>query len=218
MIRLENVTKKYMVGDKEILALDNVSMVFKDNSFTVITGPSGCGKTTLLNILAGYDRPSSGKYYYDRDLVNSYTDKQLNSFFRNEVGMVFQEFHLLSYLSVYENISLPAHYTNRSFSKTDLDMILKKVGLEGLGNRFPSQLSGGQKQRAAIARLLVQNSRVLLADEPTGALDRENGIMIMELLKKLQKEGMTIILVTHDQEMLQYANVIYRLENGHVVN
>jgi len=213
MIKLVNITKKY--GD--VVALDNISLTFEDNSFTAITGPSGCGKTTLLNILAGYDTSFIGKYYYNNDLVNEYSQKQMNEFYRNEVGTVFQEYHLLSYLNVYENISLPAYYSHRPFSKADIDAILEKVDLTGTGERFPDQLSGGQKQRVAIARLLVQNSRILLADEPTGALDRENGIMVMKLLRKLQKEGMTVILVTHDREMAQFADKIYRMENGHVV-
>ncbi|MBR0230029.1 MAG: ABC transporter ATP-binding protein [Erysipelotrichaceae bacterium] len=214
MIKLVNVTKKY----GNVIALDNISMTFEENSFTAITGPSGCGKTTLLNILAGYDRSFFGKYYYNDDLVNEYSQKQMNEFYRSEVGTVFQEFHLLSYLSVYENISLPAYYSHRPVSKADVNAVLEKVDLMGIGERFPDQLSGGQKQRVAIARLLMQNSRVLLADEPTGALDRENGIMVMNLLKKLKKEGMTVILVTHDREMAQYADTIYRMENGHVVS
>lgn len=213
MIKLVNITKKYA----DVVALDNISLTFEDNSFTAITGPSGCGKTTLLNILAGYDTSFIGKYYYNNDLVNEYSQKQMNEFYRNEVGTVFQEYHLLSYLNVYENISLPAYYSHRPFSKADIDAILEKVDLTGTGERFPDQLSGGQKQRVAIARLLVQNSRILLADEPTGALDRENGIMVMKLLRKLQKEGMTVILVTHDREMAQFADKIYRMENGHVV-
>ena len=218
MIRLVDIHKTYKVGNTEIKALDGVSLTIEDNSFTAITGHSGSGKTTLLNIMAGYTQCDEGMYIYDNTIVNDYDTAALTSFYRHEVGMIFQEFHLLPYLNVYENIRLPLIYQRRKVEKSFLDNYLNMVGLKGYGEFHPDQLSGGQKQRVALARTLVSGVRVVLADEPTGALDRKNADNIVRLLSGLRDYGVTVIIVTHDEKIAARAERIIVLENGHVVS
>jgi len=218
MIKLVDICRTYHLKNQDVKALDGISLEIPDCSFTAITGHSGCGKTTLLNIIAGYDRPDSGLYLYDSRLVNDYDDQQKTDFYRHEVSMIFQEFHLLPYLNVYENIRLPLHYQKRRMNDKEMDAVLERVGLRGYGRFYPHQLSGGQKQRVALARTLVSEVRVVLADEPTGALDRENADNIVKLLKGMKEYGMTVILVTHDEGIAMMADRIITLENGHVVS
>ncbi|MBR2600093.1 MAG: ABC transporter ATP-binding protein [Erysipelotrichaceae bacterium] len=218
MIKLVDICRTYHLKNQDVKALDGISLEIPDCSFTAITGHSGCGKTTLLNIIAGYDRPDSGLYLYDGRLVNDYDDQQKTNFYRHEVSMIFQEFHLLPYLNVYENIRLPLHYQKRRMNDKEMDAVLEQVGLRGYGRFYPHQLSGGQKQRVALARTLVSEVRVVLADEPTGALDRENADNIVKLLKGMKEYGMTVVLVTHDESIAMMADRIITLENGHVVS
>lgn len=218
MIKLVDVCRTYHLKNQDVKALDGISLEIPDCSFTAITGHSGCGKTTLLNIIAGYDRPDSGLYLYDGRLVNDYDEQQKTDFYRHEVSMIFQEFHLLTYLNVYENIRLPLHYQKRRMNDKEMDAVLERVGLRGYGRFYPHQLSGGQKQRVALARTLVSEVRVVLADEPTGALDRENADNIVKLLKGMKEYGMTVVLVTHDEGIAMMADRIITLENGHVVS
>ena len=218
MIKLVDVCRTYHLKNQDVKALDGISLEIPDCSFTAITGHSGCGKTTLLNIIAGYDRPDSGLYLYDGRLVNDYDEQKMTDFYRHEVSMIFQEFHLLPYLNVYENIRLPLHYQKRRMNDKEMDTVLERVGLRGYGRFYPHQLSGGQKQRVALARTLVSEVRVVLADEPTGALDRENADNIVKLLKGMKEYGMTVILVTHDEGIAMMADRIITLENGHVVS
>ncbi len=218
MIKLIEVSRIYQVGKRQIRALDKVSLTIEDNSFVAVTGHSGSGKTTLLNIIAGYDRCDEGLYMYDNSLVNDFDDIALTRFYRREMGMIFQEFHLLPYLNVYENIRLPLMYQHKSVTDDYLDRILDSVGIRGYGRSLPSQLSGGQKQRAAIARTLVSGVRTVLADEPTGALDRNNADNIISLLGNLRQYGVTVIMVTHDEMIASRADRIITLENGHVVS
>lgn len=218
MIKLVDVCRTYHLKNQDVKALDGISLEIPDCSFTAITGHSGCGKTTLLNIIAGYDRPDSGLYLYDGRLVNDYDEQQKTDFYRHEVSMIFQEFHLLPYLNVYENIRLPLHYQKRRMNDKEMDAVLERVGLRGYGRFYPHQLSGGQKQRVALARTLVSEVRVVLADEPTGALDRENADNIVKLLKGMKEYGMTVVLVTHDEGIAMMADRIITLENGHVVS
>ncbi|MBQ2685004.1 MAG: ABC transporter ATP-binding protein [Erysipelotrichaceae bacterium] len=218
MIKLVDVCRTYHLKNQDVKALDGISLEIPDCSFTAITGHSGCGKTTLLNIIAGYDRPDSGLYLYDGRLVNDYDEQKMTDFYRHEVSMIFQEFHLLPYLNVYENIRLPLHYQKRRMNDKEMDAVLERVGLRGYGRFYPHQLSGGQKQRVAMARTLVSEVRVVLADEPTGALDRENADNIVKLLKGMKEYGMTVILVTHDEGIAMMADRIITLENGHVVS
>ena len=218
MIKLVDICRTYHLKNQDVKALDGISLEIPDCSFTAITGHSGCGKTTLLNIIAGYDRPDSGLYLYDGRLVNDYDDQQKTDFYRHEVSMIFQEFHLLPYLNVYENIRLPLHYQKRRMNDKEMDAVLERVGLRGYGRFYPHQLYGGQKQRVALARTLVSEVRVVLADEPTGALDRENADNIVKLLKGMKEYGMTVVLVTHDEGIAMMADRIITLENGHVVS
>ncbi len=218
MIKLVDVCRTYHLKNQDVKALDGISLEIPDCSFTAITGHSGCGKTTLLNIIAGYDRPDSGLYLYDGRLVNDYDEQKMTDFYRHEVSMIFQEFHLLPYLNVYENIRLPLHYQKRRRNDKEMDAVLEQVGLRGYGRFYPHQLSGGQKQRVALARTLVSEVRVVLADEPTGALDRENADNIVKLLKGMKEYGMTVVLVTHDEGIAMMADRIITLENGHVVS
>ena len=218
MIKLVDVCRTYHLKNQDVKALDGISLEIPDCSFTAITGHSGCGKTTLLNIIAGYDRPDSGLYLYDGRLVNDYDEQKMTDFYRHEVSMIFQEFHLLPYLNVYENIRLPLHYQKRRMNDKEMDAVLEQVGLRGYGRFYPHQLSGGQKQRVALARTLVSEVRVVLADEPTGALDRENADNIVKLLKGMKEYGMTVVLVTHDEGIAMMADRIITLENGHVVS
>jgi putative ABC transport system ATP-binding protein len=218
MIKLVDICRTYHLKNQDVKALDGISLEIPDGSLTAITGHSGCGKTTLLNIIAGYDRPDSGLYLYDGRLVNDYDEQQMTDFYRHEVSMIFQEFHLLPYLNVYENIRLPLHYQKRRMNNKEIDAVLGQVGLRGYGRFYPHQLSGGQKQRAALARTLVSEVRVVLADEPTGALDRENTDNIVKLLKGMKEYGMTVVLVTHDEDIAMMADRIITLENGHVVS
>ena len=218
MIKLVDICRTYHLRNQDVKALDGISLEIPDCSFTAITGHSGCGKTTLLNIIAGYDRPDSGLYLYDGRLVNDYDEQKMTDFYRHEVSMIFQEFHLLPYLNVYENIRLPLHYQKRRMNDKEMDAVLEQVGLRGYGRFYPHQLSGGQKQRVALARTLVSEVRVVLADEPTGALDRENADNIVKLLKGMKEYGMTVVLVTHDEGIAMMADRIITLENGHVVS
>ncbi len=218
MISLRNVSKQFHTLNGDILALDDVSLDIEMDSFTCISGHSGSGKTTLMNIIAGYDFPDKGSYHFLGQSVTDMTKHQLESFHRDEVGMIFQDFKLLDHLTVYENIALPLHYRHVRVSGKQLDECLSKVAMNGYGNSFPSQLSGGQKQRVAIARVLISGVRVILADEPTGALDRETGEMIVGLLKNLTVNGYTVIMVTHDQEFASYCDRIIVMENGHVAD
>ena len=218
MIKLIDICRTYHLKNQDVKALDNVSLEIPDSSFTAITGHSGCGKTTLLNVIAGYDRCDSGLYLYDGQLVNDYADEQLTDFHRNEVSMIFQEFHLLPYLNVYENIRLPLRYQRRNMDDRELDRMLDQVGLKGYGKFYPHQLSGGQKQRVALARTIISDVKTVLADEPTGALDRENAEGVVRLMKGLREYGITVIMVTHDQSIASEADRIIRMENGHVVS
>ena len=218
MIKLVDICRTYHLKNQDVKALDGISLEISDCSFTAITGHSGCGKTTLLNIIAGYDRSDSGLYLYDGRLVNDYDEQKMTDFYRHEVSMIFQEFHLLPYLNVYENIRLPLHYQKRRMNDKEMDAVLEQVGLRGYGCFYPHQLSGGQKQRVALARTLVSEVRVVLADEPTGALDRENADNIVKLLKGMKEYGMTVVLVTHDEGIAMMADRIITLENGHVVS
>ena len=217
MIKLSGICKTYQLNNQTIEALKDVDLEVEEGEFVAVSGPSGCGKTTLLNILAGYDIPTRGAYYYNDRLINNLTDRELNQFFREETGAIFQELHLLTYLNVYENICLPSYYRHTNISREQIDELLKLVKLEGCGEMFPHQLSGGQKQRVAIARIMAQNTRLLLADEPTGALDEENSLLVMDIFKQLNERGMTIIMVTHDNNLALQADRVLLMESGHVV-
>lgn len=213
-ITFKDVRKIYKVGDVEINASDGVDFDIKKGEFAVIVGPSGAGKTTILNLLGGMDKATSGKIMVDGKNVAIYSEKQLTEYRRNDIGFVFQFYNLVQNLTVLENVELATQ-----ISKTPLDvkMILKRVGLENRMNNFPSQLSGGEQQRVAIARAIAKNPKLLLCDEPTGALDYQTGKAILGLLREMcNKYTMTVVVITHNSALAPMADRIIHLKNGQV--
>jgi putative ABC transport system ATP-binding protein len=214
VIKLDKAVKKYKVDNKDLLALNYLDLILEENCFVAIVGVSGCGKSTLLNVIAGYDKIDYGYYYFNNKDVNKFSKKEKSKLIKN-IGVIFQDFNLLEYLTVKENILLATRYMN---SKKDLLKVAKKLDILDILNKYPSQLSGGQKQRVAIARCLITNKKIILADEPTGSLDKDNAIKIMEIFKKLNDEGIAIVIVTHDENIASRCKKIIRMENGRVVN
>lgn len=207
LIDLSGINKSYRNGDQELQVLKNINLQVEEGEFLAIMGPSGSGKSTLMNIIGMLDRPSSGSYHLDGKEVARLGERKLAKVRNQEIGFVFQQFFLLSKLNALQNVELPLIYAGVSQSKrkTLAEQYLEKVELETRMHHLPSELSGGQKQRVAIARALVNRPSIILADEPTGALDTKTGEQIMELLTELNKEGKTIIMVTHEPEIAAYA-------------
>ena len=207
LIDLSGINKSYRNGDQELQVLKNINLQVEEGEFLAIMGPSGSGKSTLMNIIGMLDRPSSGTYHLDGKEVARLGEKKSAKVRNQEIGFVFQQFFLLSKLNALQNVELPLIYAGVSQSKRKAlaEQYLEKVELETRMHHLPSELSGGQKQRVAIARALVNRPSIILADEPTGALDTKTGEQIMELLTELNKEGKTIIMVTHEPEIAAYA-------------
>ena len=201
-------------------ALNNVSLEIKEGEFVAIMGPSGCGKSTLLNILGLLDNPSGGEYYLNGTDVSKFTEAQRTNLRKGVIGFVFQSFNLIDELNVYENIELPLLYMGipASERKKRVEEAMNRMAIAHRVKHFPQQLSGGQQQRVAIARAVVANPKLILADEPTGNLDSKNGKEVMELLTELNKEGTTIVMVTHSQHDSGYAGRTINLFDGQVVN
>jgi putative ABC transport system ATP-binding protein len=221
MIHLESVEKVYRTERVETVALTNVNLTVKEGEFISIMGPSGSGKSTLLNIIGLLDVPSGGKVSLNQKHITSYKDRNLAKVRNEEIGFIFQTFHLIQDLSVVDNVEIPLLY--RSMSNSDRRKralkALEKVGLSSRVHHFPSQLSGGQQQRVAIARAIVGNPRILLADEPTGNLDSQMGDEIMDVLKDLKdQEKTTVVMVTHDPRQADKTERIVRLFDGRQVN
>ena len=215
---LRGVTKRYDSMTQP--ALDRVDLDIESGRITAIMGPSGCGKSTLLNLVGGLDRPTSGEITFDGVRVDRLSEAAAARFRRSNVGFVFQFFHLLDDLTVRDNVAVAALLAGRSRSEADAqaDEMLGELGLADHGRKFPATLSGGERQRLAIARAVVNRPAVLLADEPTGALDRRNGEMALALLEDLNRRGQTIVLVTHDEPLAQRtAHRIVRLVDGAIV-
>ena len=207
LIDLKNVNKSYRNGDQELQVLKDIHLAVEEGEFVAIMGPSGSGKSTLMNIIGMLDRPTSGEYYLEGEEVAKLGEKKLAKVRNQQIGFVFQQFFLLSKLNALQNVELPLIYAGVSQSKRKAlaEQYLKKVELETRMHHLPSELSGGQKQRVAIARALVNHPSIMLADEPTGALDTKTGEQIMELLTELNREGKTIIMVTHEPEIAAFA-------------
>ena len=217
LISLKNICRSYRNGDQELQVLKNINLEVNEGEFVAIMGPSGSGKSTLMNTIGMLDTPTSGEYYLEGQEVARLDEKQLAKVRNQEIGFVFQQFFLLSKLDALQNVELPLIYAGVSASKRRklAETYLKKVDLTDRSHHLPSELSGGQKQRVAIARALVNNPSIILADEPTGALDSKTGIEIMQLLKKLNAEkGKTILLITHDANVSSYANQTIRIKDG----
>ncbi len=211
-IELENVSKEYKMGEVKIVAAHNVSFTIEKGELVVILGPSGAGKTTILNILGGMDNATTGKITVDKENITSYKRKELISYRRNSIGFVFQFYNLVQNLTALENVELAVQICKNPLNP---EKVLEQVGLKERKNNFPSELSGGEQQRVAIARALAKNPKLLLCDEPTGALDSKTGIKILELLENsCRKMGMTTIIITHNAIISEIADKVIRLKNG----
>lgn len=219
MIKTINLQKIFKTEEVETWALNNVSIEVKQGEFVAIMGPSGCGKSTLLNILGLLDNPTGGEYYLNGMEVSKYTESQRTNLRKGVIGFVFQSFNLIDELNVYENVELPLTYLGLKSSERRrmVEDILKRMNIRHRAKHFPQQLSGGQQQRVAIARAVVTNPKLILADEPTGNLDSKNGAEVMNLLTELNKEGTTIIMVTHSQHDASFAHRTVHLFDGSIV-
>lgn len=219
MIKTVNLQKIFKTEEVQTLALNDVNIEVKEGEFVAIMGPSGCGKSTLLNILGLLDNPTSGEYYLNGTEVSKYTEAQRTNLRKGVIGFVFQSFNLIDELNVYENIELPLLYMGipATERKRRVETAMERMAIMHRSKHFPQQLSGGQQQRVAIARAVVSNPKLILADEPTGNLDSKNGKEVMELLNELNKEGTTIVMVTHSQHDAGFAGRIINLFDGQVV-
>lgn len=213
-IIMEDVTKIYKMGEVEIRALDNISFSIDKGQFVVIVGPSGAGKSTVLNILGGMDSPTSGSLIVDNNDIGKYSTKELITYRRHDIGFVFQFYNLVQNLTALENVELAAEICKNPL---DPEKVLEQVGLKDRKNNFPAQLSGGEQQRVSIARALAKNPKLLLCDEPTGALDYNTGKSVLKLLQDTCRErGMTVVIVTHNLAIAPMADKVIRIKNGKV--
>ena len=219
MISTKGLTKVYRTEEIETTALNEVDIKIEPGEFVSIMGPSGCGKSTLLNILGLIDNPSSGEYHFLDYEVAKYSERQRSQLRKNNIGFIFQSFNLIDELTVFENVELPLIYTKVGSRdrKKRVEEVLEKMNMMHRKNHFPQQLSGGQQQRVAVARAIVNNPKLILADEPTGNLDSANGNDVMKTLVHLNNEGATIIMVTHSNYCAEFGNRIIRLLDGQVV-
>ena len=220
MIKTENLTKIFRTDEVETTALNSVGLEIKKGEFVAIMGPSGCGKSTLLNILGLLDNPSNGEYYFLDKEVAKFKEKQRANLRKNNIGFVFQNFNLIDELTVFENVELPLIYLGMGSRerKQKVEAALEQMNIMHRKKHFPLQLSGGQQQRVAVARAVVANPSLILADEPTGNLDSLNGEEVMNMLEDLNKNGTTIIIVTHSQRDADYAQRIVRLFDGKIIH
>lgn len=220
MITIEKLSKVFRTEEIETTALNAVDLHIREKEFVAIMGPSGCGKSTLLNIIGLLDNPTSGLYMLDGEEVGSLREKERTRVRKGKIGFVFQSFNLIDELNVYENVELPLIYLRmkRSERKAKVDAILERMQIKHRIHHFPQQLSGGQQQRVAIARAVVAGPRLILADEPTGNLDSANGKEVMNLLTELNREGTTIVMVTHSAHDASFAHRVVQLFDGQVLS
>ncbi|EAH5792829.1 ABC transporter ATP-binding protein [Campylobacter coli] len=209
LIQIKNLSKEF----GKVKALDNINLNIYKGEWLAIMGPSGSGKSTLLNILSLMDDPSSGKYILDNEDLEQINEEQKITLRREKIGLIFQQFHLIPYLSALENVMLSQYY-HSSVDEEDAKAVLEKVGLSHRLSHLPSQLSGGEQQRVCIARALINNPEILLADEPTGNLDEANEKIVLQTLQKLKNEGKTIVLITHNPELAKFADCTLILQHG----
>jgi len=219
MIKLHQLSRVFRTQDVETTALNHINLHISQGEFVAIMGPSGCGKSTLLSILGMLDSPSHGSIEFDGTDISGFSEAKLAQLRKASIGFVFQSFNLIDELTVYENVELPLQYLNVSKSerKARVEAILKRVAIDHRADHFPQQLSGGQQQRVAIARALVIKPKLILADEPTGNLDSKNGEEVMGMLRELNLEGTTVIMVTHSEKEGAYADRIVRLLDGQIM-
>lgn len=220
MIQLTDICKVFRTSEVETVALEQVNLEVKEGEFVAVMGPSGCGKSTLLNILGLLDNPTSGSYRLFGQEVGQLKEKERTRLRKGQLGFVFQSFNLIDELNVAENVALPLTYlgVKASERKERVKQMLHRMNISHRAQHFPQQLSGGQQQRVAIARALITHPKLILADEPTGNLDSKNGIEVMNLLTELNREGTTIVMVTHSQRDAQYAHRVINLFDGHIIS
>ncbi|MCF7918731.1 MAG: ABC transporter ATP-binding protein [Ignavibacteriales bacterium] len=219
MIKTMNLTKVYRTDEVETTALNNVNVNVAEGEFVAIMGPSGCGKSTLLNVLGLLDNPTDGEYHFNGHEVSKFKERQRTNLRKSNIGFIFQSFNLIDELTVYENVELPLLYIKMPASERSkqVNKVLDRMKIAHRAKHFPQQLSGGQQQRVAVARAVITNPKLILADEPTGNLDSANGEEVMTMLTQLNSEGTTIIMVTHSPTDAEYAHRIIQLFDGHVV-
>ncbi len=219
MITIDNLEKFYRTEEVQTIALNKISFQVRNGEFVAIMGPSGCGKSTLLNILGLLDDADGGSFRFNDIEVTGFNERKRANLRKHNIGFVFQSFNLIDELTVFENVELPLIYTGvkSAESKTRVHEVLEKMGIMHRRNHFPQQLSGGQQQRVAVARAVVNNPKLILADEPTGNLDSINGNEVMELLTELNEAGTTIIMVTHSEHDAKYSHRIIRMLDGQKV-
>ncbi|MBQ4862210.1 ABC transporter ATP-binding protein [Pseudoalteromonas sp. MMG013] len=219
LIQLKGITKVHQTSNIETTALNNIDLEINEGDFVSIMGPSGGGKSTLLNMLGLLDSPSTGQYFFNGKELAGWSENQRADIRRSNIGVIFQSFNLIDELTVFQNIELALRYQGvpAAQRKDKVETVLKRVALDHRASHYPKQLSGGQQQRVAIARAIVGEPKVLLADEPTGNLDSTNGDQVMHLLKELNSEGTTVIMVTHSSEHANFASRIVRILDGTLV-
>ena len=219
MININSISKEYVMGDNKLLALNNVDVAIKEGEFVSIMGSSGSGKSTLMNIIGCLDVPSNGDYFFRKNNISNYSSNKLAELRNKDIGFIFQNFNLLPRLNALENVILPLLYSGKS-SKERTKLALKaleNVGLKERTHHRPNQLSGGQQQRVSIARAIAGTPKLILADEPTGALDSSTSLEIMKILNDLNKSGITIVLVTHEDDIAKYGSRIIRMKDGKII-
>lgn len=219
MIKTVNLSKVFRTEEVETTALNDVNFEVKPGEFVAIMGPSGCGKSTLLNIIGLLDNPSKGEYFFNGIEVSRFRENRRTDLRKGNIGFVFQSFNLIDELNVYENVEMPLVYlkTSNRERREKVEVILERMKIGHRKKHFPQQLSGGQQQRVALCRAVVANPKLILADEPTGNLDSKNGLEVMNLLKELNQEGTTIVMVTHSKRDAEFAHRIVNLFDGQVV-
>jgi putative ABC transport system ATP-binding protein len=219
MIQVKNLKKIYTTEEVETTALNNINLEISEGEFVAVMGPSGCGKSTLLNLLGLLDNPTEGEYFIFDEEVSGYSERKRANIRKGAIGFVFQSFNLIDELTVFENIELPLLYLGipKSERRKRVDEVLEKTQITARKKHFPQQLSGGQQQRVAVARAVIANPKIILADEPTGNLDSKHGDEVMQLLSNLNEAGTTIVMVTHSPTYAEYGNRTVHLFDGHIV-
>ena len=219
MISISSISKEYVMGDNKLLALNNVDVSIKEGEFVSIMGSSGSGKSTLMNIIGCLDVPSNGDYFFRENNISNYSSNKLAELRNKDIGFIFQNFNLLPRLNALENVILPLLYSGKSSKeRTNLALAaLENVGLKDRTHHRPNQLSGGQQQRVSIARAIAGTPKLILADEPTGALDSTTSLEIMKILNDLNKRGITIVLVTHEDDIAKYGSRIIKMKDGKII-
>ncbi len=218
MIKLKNITKTYGKGKNSFQALKGINLKVKRNEFLAIMGPSGSGKSTLMNIIGALDDPTEGQYFLNEKSITKMNDAKKASFRNSQIGFIFQRYNLLNRTNVFDNVALPGRYGGLKNLKEEVLKSLSEVGLKGKEKNKANELSGGQMQRVAIARALLMKPQILMADEPTGNLDTKTGADIMKLIQRLHKAGNTILLVTHEDYIAEYAERTIQIKDGKIIS